>query len=211
MNGVITIAGTEHLGMLRFAGESSTPWLNQFKVYFVPQKDFPGDLRPKKNVILEYKPVDIDGYSTVSKSQDTSRRGWVYVTEEIMLVKGLSKKNTKVFLRRVEKGAVTVYAFIPEPDDNSAAESDYAFKHSTTYYKKGDDALVSAVECDMANLLSECPDVVSKIKSGAYGYADLSERPKKKGLTKIMADHAGDNELEGKLNKSVFEYNKCVE
>jgi hypothetical protein len=130
---------------------------------------------------------------------------------EIMLVKGLGKKMTKVFLREIEKGAVTVYSFVPEPDDNSAAESQYAFNHSTTYFKKGDSPLVSAVECDMATLLSECPEVVSKIQSGAYGYADLSERTKRKGLGKIMADNAGDNELEGQLCKSVFEYNKCVE
>jgi hypothetical protein len=59
-------------------------------------------------------------------------------------------------------------------------------------------------------LLKECPEVVSKIKSGAYGFTDLSERTKKKGLGKVMADNAGDNHLENNLAVAVSDYNHCV-
>lgn len=208
--GTIKKAGIEETGMIRLGGDLNAPWLNNTKVYFVPQQDFVVGKYPKNKVILEYGPEDIEGYSTYTEDKAGQRIEMNFTTKEILLDKGLSKKNTKVFLLESEKGSVHVYSFTPIPDDGTAASYDYAINHSTTYFQKGNGELTSAVACDMATLLNECPEVVSKIKSGAYGFTDLSERSKKKGLGKIMADSAGDNQLEMNLIKAVIEYNKCI-
>jgi hypothetical protein len=208
--GVVTIAGIEQQGIIRLGGDLSAPWLNNTKVYFVPQKDVVEGKDPKNKLIVEYKPEDIQGYSTYTEDKEGNRVDMNFVTGEILLVKGLSKKNTKVFLLLNEKGAVNIFSFTPEPDSNTSTDYQYALNHSTTYFKKGDGELISAVECDMSSLLKECEEVVTKIKSGAYGFVDLNERTKKKGMGKIMADNAGDNKMEMQISKAVTDYNKCV-
>ena len=159
---------------------------------------------------MEYEPDAIDGYSTYTENEQGTRFDMNFTTREIILFTGLSKKNTKVFLQLREKGAVNIYYFMPKPDDNSSTAHQYALNHSTFYFQKGEGLLCSAVECDMSTLLIECPEVVSKIKSGGYGFADLNERTKKKGMGKIMADNAGDNALEQQICTAVRDYNECI-
>lgn len=208
--GYIIINGEEQPGFLRLAGTTSSPWNNCTKVYYVAPSDFPADLKPSRKSIQAYTPKDIDGYSIISHHPDTFFSGNVYVTEEVILATDLGKKKKKVFLREVVNGPVTIYVFVPEPEDNTDQEKEYAINHATTYYRKGDGPLIPALECNMSELLQECPEVVSKIKSGEYGYEDIDTRPKKKGLGKIMADNIGYKDLQGKINRSVFDYNRCM-
>lgn len=202
------ISGAPHEGMLRLGGDIGAPWLNHTKVYFVTKEEY-GDGHPKNKIIKEYTPEDIEGYITHTEDKEGNRIEMIFITDVILLEKGLSRKNTKVFLRRIEDGAVAVYTFVPIPD-SGPQDYDAAIRLSTTYFKKGDGAAISAVESDMSTLLAECPDVVAKIKSGAYGFQDLNDREKKKGLGKIMTDSYGDNAFEAQIQRAVTDYNACM-
>lgn len=208
--GVVTISGKDQTGMIRLGGDLAAPWLNNTKVYFATKEAFGDRKDPKNKDVVEYEPEDIDGYSTYTEDKEGERIEMIFSTQEILLVKGLSKKDTKVFLQQKENGAVNIYEYTPKPESQSSEDYQYALLHTTTYFKKGDGAIISAVECDMSDLLSECPEVVARVKSGAYGFTDLNDRPKKKGMGKLWENSAGDNDLESKICVAVYEYNVCM-
>lgn len=216
--GVVTKDGQEQPGMIRLGGDLGAPWLNHSKVYFVTNEVYAAEKKhPGKKVTMEYAPDDLEGYTTYTEDKAGNRVDMTFVRGEIMMVKGLSKKPTNVFLHQIEKGPVTILSYIPMPehevlpsDEQRSQDDQQALNETIIYLKKGNDAFVVASEVEVADLLSECPEVVSKIKSQAYGFADLSVRPKKKGLSKMVVDSYGNNELENKICTAVKEYNSCV-
>src|SRR5688500_18717297 len=115
-DGTVTIAGKEEHGLIRLGGDLGAPWLNNTKVYFVPKADCPADKKPTKKVIKEFTPDDIQGYSTFTEDKEGKHIRMKFVTRQVMVEKGLSKKLTNVFLHQLEDGAVTVLAFTPMPD-----------------------------------------------------------------------------------------------
>ncbi|MEP6647194.1 MAG: hypothetical protein ABJC12_08890 [Saprospiraceae bacterium] len=214
--GMIKKDGQEMPGMIRLGGDLGAPWLNHSKVYFVTSENYTSAKNhPGKKVIVEYSPEDIQGYSTYTEDKDKNHIDLKYTSGEVTYMDGLAKKKQVVFLQDQYQGAVMVYTYIPMAEKESTAQMQYeagqnAINHTVTFLKKGDGPYVIAGDTELSDFLSECPDVVSKIKAGTYGFYDLSQRPKKKGLGKIMSLQAGHNELENKIAQAVIDYNQCV-
>lgn len=215
--GTVTKKGKEMKGMIRLGGDLNAPWLNSTKVYFVSDSDWIEGKRPKKKLITMYEPDDIDGYSTYTENDEEMREEMDFTTFEIMVQGPISKKKGNAFLRKAMTGNVDGYIYIPMPAKaiSSTAEERYeagqrAIRKATLYLQKGDGELMEASQTELVTYLSDCPDVVAKIKSEEYGFKPLSERPKRKGLGKMVATSIGDNGLESRMMKAINEYNKCT-
>lgn len=214
--GIVSINDQEMAGMIRLGGDLGAPWLNHHKVYFVTNEDYAtSKSHPGNKVITEYKPEDIQGYSTYTEDTEKNRIDLNFISSEVTYMDGLAKKKQVVFLQLLDTGTVHIYKYIPMAEKESSSQMQYeagqrALLASTIYFKKGESAFLSAAQTEIADLVAECPEVVSKVKAGSYGFADLSQRTKKKGLGGLMSSQAGDNDLEEKICISIKEYNACV-
>lgn len=215
-DGFVVIDGVEMSGMIRLGGDLNAPWLNHSKVYFVTNEIYAETKNhPRKKEITEYEPEDIEGYSTYTEDADKNRIDLTFISGEVTYMNGLAKKKQVVFLQILDLGAINTFKYIPMAEKESTADLQYqagqrALLASTIYFKKGDSAYLSAAKTEIADLVAECPDVLSKVQAGSYGFVDLSQRTKKKGLGGLMASQAGDNQLEDKICISINEYNACV-
>ncbi len=214
--GVISMNNQELAGMIRLGGDLGAPWLNHHKVYFVTNEAFAAaKSHPGNKVIEEYKPEDVQGYSTFTEDAEKIRIDLHFISGEVTYMDGLAKKKQVVFLQVLDTGNVHIYKYIPMAEKESSSQMQYeagqrALLASTIYFKKGESAFLSAAQTEIADLVAECPEVVSKVKAGSYGFADLSQRTKKKGLGGLISSQAGDNDLEEKICISIKEYNACV-
>lgn len=215
--GTVTKKGKEMKGMIRLGGDLNAPWLNCTKVYFVSDSDWIEGKRPKKKLVTMYEPDDIDGYSTFTENDELMREEMDFTTFEIMIQGPITKKKGNAFLKKAMTGNVDGYIYIPMPTKSivSTAEERHeagqnATRLATLYLQKGDGELVYASETELVTYLSECPEVVEKIKSEEYGFKPLSERVTRKGLGKMVAKSIGDNGLESRMMTAISEYNKCT-
>ncbi|MEM1120047.1 MAG: hypothetical protein AAGJ18_06330 [Bacteroidota bacterium] len=216
--GTIIKDGQEINGMIRLGGDLNAPWLNSTKVYFVTKDVYDTAKRIKKKMIKEYLPEDLEGYLTYTTDTNDKRVEMNFFTHEIMIMGALRKKKGKAFLRLFEKGEVNVYSYTPEPAKKIVTTTRerredvaYAKNQSQLFLKKSNDKLISAVDADLIQILSGCPEVVEKIENESYGFQPKNKRPKRKGLGKFISNAIGDNGLEAGILKAVIDYNNCVE
>lgn len=214
--GSVLVKGEEQKGAIRLAGGLKSPWLNNAKVFFISEENYVPGQRVKRKHVEEYKPEDLDGYSTFSLDYNRERVEMDYITKEIMVAGMLKKKKKKVFLRIHEQGAINIYSYTPKPakDISVSAQqenNEAALRQSTFYLGKGEEELIASGECVLVDYLEDCPTVVEKIKSQAYGFKPKAKRKKRKGFTRLLEKSAGDNALENKIYVAIEEYNDCVD
>jgi len=216
--GSIFKKGEEQKGMIRLGGGLGSPWLNNFKTYFVPNDKWVEGKKPRNKVIKEYRADDIDGYSTYTEDKDGNRFDMNFTSFEIMIMGAIRKKKGKAFLKLVESGGVDVFSYVPKPAKKILTSREElnkdklrALSQGTLYLKKGDGELISAAESELVALLKECPSVVDKIQKEEYGFKPKSKRTKRKGMGKLLANAAGDNRLENSIYNAVKDYNNCIE
>jgi len=215
-SGTVMQDGQEIEGKLRLGGGEHAPWLNHTKVYFVKKADWIAGKRPRKKVIETYLPDDIDGYNTTLALDDGDVIDLAFQSFEIMIMGALKKKKGMAFLKILKEGKVTAYSYVPMPsekilaDANERAKDNAAAIHQTSLYLSKDKKVAEhAPACTLVELFADCPTVVEKIKSEAYGFKPLHDRPVKKGLGKMMSNVIGDNKLENQIFEAVKEYNAC--
>lgn len=215
-SGTVTLDGQEIEGLLRLGGGENAPWLNHTKVYFVKKADWIEGKRPKKKVIETYLPGDIEGYKTSLAKADGDVVDLEFHSYEIMIMGALKKKKGMAFLKTLEQGKVTAYSYVPMPsekimtDANERAKDNAAAIHKTSLYLSKDNKVAEhAPACTLVELFADCPTVVEKVKSEAYGFKPLHDRPVKKGFGKMMSNVVGDNKLENQIFDAVKEYNAC--
>ena len=205
-------------GMIKLGGGLDAPWLNNSKVYFVSSKDWGNsNRRPKKKMIKEYKPGDIDGYETSTITRAGTTADMMYKTYDIMIMGAFKKKKGKAFLKIETEGDVSVYSYVPMPSKKiiTTANERYqdgkdALNRSTIYLESKSTELTKAADCDLVSMLKACEKVVENINNEVYGFKPKSKRKKRKGLGKLMAESAGDNNLEMQILTAVSDYNECV-
>lgn len=213
--GSVVVKGEEKQGAIRLAGGLRAPWLNNAKVHFISQENYVAGQRVKRKHVEDYKPEDLDSYSTFTLDYNKERVEMNFITKEIMVAGMLKKKKIKAFLRIHEEGAVNIYSYTPKPakDISVSAQqenNESALRQSTFYLSKGEEELIPSGECVLVDFLKDCPAVVEKIKSQEYGFKPKAERRKRKGFSRLMEKSVGDNALENKIYVAVQEYNDCV-
>ncbi len=214
--GTVTINGETKEGMIRMGGGLHPLSLNHQKTYFVTTAEFEGAKKhPGNKIIKEYHPEDIQGYSTFAIDEAGNRVEFNFISGEVTYMDGLAKRTQTVFLRVNEIGPLSAYTFIPKAERESTPELQHqaeqnAVLQSILFLKKGDGPYLIAGKKQLSELLTECPEVINKINTGVYGFADLNDRPKKKGLMKTITAGASDNDLEQQILLAVGDYNRCV-
>lgn len=214
--GSITMKNEKVEGMIRLGGNLEAPWLNHSKVYFVPSDKWVEGKRPKKKAIKEYKPEDIQSYSTYTETADGIRVNMNFVSREIMVMGTFKKKKRDAFLKVEEEGAINMLSYIPKPTkkiittaDERYNDGQNAIRKGTLYLEKNSE-LHEAAQTELVEFLKDCPSVVEKINSEEYGFKPKAKRKKKKGLGKMISKSVGDNVMESKIMKAVSDYNNCV-
>lgn len=213
--GIVEKDGKKMEGMIRLGGDIGAPWLNHSKVYFVSSDKWVEGKRPKKKTIEEYKPDDIESYSTYTERKDGSKITMDFETCEIMVKGRIKKKKANAFLRVVETGDINMFSYIPKPASKIMASSEeryndgqHALRQGTLYLQK-DSELYKAGDAELVELLKDCPLVVEKINNEEYGFKPKSKRKKRKGLGKMIANSVGDNGMENNIMKAISDYNNC--
>lgn len=215
-DGEIVKNGEVLKGKIRLAGDLNAPWLNCEVVYFVPEDAWIEGRNPKKKVIDDYDPEDIESYHTftVNELRDTIRMD--YYTRQVLNKGILKNKLGPGFVRKMIDGPISSYSFVPKPPEDlittaeeRAENKQSALMQTAIYVEKEGEPFMEIVEVDMVDWMSDCPELVQKIKSEAYGFKPKSERKERKGLGKMMARQGLDNSLEDKLIRAVEDYNAC--
>ena len=185
--GSVIIKGEKVDGMIRLGGDLNAPWLNNSKVYFVSAEDWgDGSKRPKKKMIKEYKPGDLDEYQTYTMSKMGDKINMTFKSYEIMIMGSFKKKKGKAFLKLETEGDVNVYSYVPKPSKKIITTADERYKdgqnaisRSTLYLERKDTKLTKAADCDLVSMLKDCKKVVENINNEVYGFKPKSKRKKK--------------------------------
>lgn len=216
--GSIIKKGEEEKGMIRLGGDLAAPWLNNSKVYFVPTDKWVEGKSPRKKVIEEFKPENIQGYSTYTEDQDDNRVEMNFKTYEIMVMGAIRKKKGKAFLKLEESGKVDLLSYVPAPTkkivttaNERKKDKESALNRYRLYLKKGDGDLMLVSDSDLVVLLQDCPFVVDKIQKEEYGFKLESAKKKRKGLGKMVAKEMGNVKLQNGIYEVVRDYNNCAE
>ena len=156
-------------------------WDYQSNIKFISKEDFDKLEKIKGKHFEKYQPKDIDGYIYDTLIYET-------VKYSDMSAVGMGMIPKKMFMRKVDKGSISLFHFFSSPPAIASGPEGFApyYEASSTpqiVYRKGNDGKLKLVNnMNIKNELAECTMVQEKHSSGVYNNDD---DPEKSGLAKL--------------------------
>lgn len=225
---IIDKKGKRINGLVKLAGDSSTPWQNQKKVKFISENDIDNTKKRQKfktldeDDIQEYLAYDGDTKRTFQTVKYTNVKEGVSsnmgaFSAGIKAFNNLTKNNQLAEL--ISGGKLKVYRIYGYPTTMAAGnrqvqlmeEEIVRLRNNPTYiYSKSSGKLKDLNYDDIRSLVSDCATVKDKIIKNEYGSIKADEGKKRTGLGKFVKDQIvnSTNDIVSAVNEVVLDYNQ---
>jgi hypothetical protein len=200
--------GTIKNGIIRVYGTANEPWHYQSSIRFIDSTTWMGLTKVKKKDFTVYGPDDIKSY----RLHDVSL---TFVSKPYADMTSVSLKMIKkqYFMYAISLGKVNLLHYYDAPPNfYVGSDGEYekmkqeAAMNNYVLLEKDPGKLKNITDIDLRALISDCPEVLAKYESGAYGPAPKDDG-KKKGLGKFVSRVIDSNRMKEFAEPLFKDYN----